>query len=547
MLHHLKLAHKIGILPLLAILALTAVIGLAPRAVNQSGDLLERIESGYFPAAELTRDLAERLATLQRTLQDTVNSQDLFLLEEADMVRDELVATLNGARNNDTLDTAELGSLEQSFDDYYRIARETTVRMVEAETGAELSASLDEMRRRYNEVRDTVDGLRESGQEGMAAAFQEARRLSRNSNGLIRWIVVLSLACAVVLVALSLYLIRGITAPVKKLISISNHIAQGELEVEIETTSRDEIGELMRASDQMVSYLREMAETADEIAAGNLAVRVDPRSDNDLLANAFQTMVTRLSETIQEFRESVDMLSAASKQVEATALSLTQGTAEQAASVEQTGVSIEEMTSSITQNASNSRIMEEMANSGAGSAKESGSLVSETATAMRSIAEKISLVEEIAYQSNLLALNAAIEAARAGDHGKGFAVVANEVRRLSERSQSAAQEIGEMASRSVGIAERSAAQINDLVPSILKTSELVQEVAAASAEQSSGVEQMNQAMRRVDVVAQRNASASEELSATSQQMSSQSALLKDRMAFFRLESLPEAEEEALTA
>jgi methyl-accepting chemotaxis protein len=193
------------------------------------------------------------------------------------------------------------------------------------------------------------------------------------------------------------------------------------------------------------------------------------------------------------------------------------------------------MSASIGQNAESSRQTEAMAKQGALNAEEGGKAVSETVVAMKSIAEKISIIEEIAYQTNLLALNAAIEAARAGDHGKGFAVVATEVRKLAERAQKAAKEIGALAGRSVRVAERSGQLMVELVPAIRKTADLVQEVAAASAEQSAGVAQVSKAMGTVDQVTQRNASAAEELSSTAEEMASQAEALQQLMGFFLVE------------
>jgi methyl-accepting chemotaxis protein len=198
------------------------------------------------------------------------------------------------------------------------------------------------------------------------------------------------------------------------------------------------------------------------------------------------------------------------------------------------------MSASITQNAENSRQTEQMATAGAKNAEESGKSVTETVQAMKDIAERISIIEEIAYQTNLLALNAAIEAARAGEHGKGFAVVATEVRKLAERSQKAAGEISGLASGSVKVAERSGQLLLELVPAIRKTADLVQEVAAASQEQSSGVAQINKAMTQVDQVTQRNASASEELASTAEEMSSQAESLQQLVSFFRLAAGEEA-------
>ncbi|HEV2291516.1 MAG TPA: methyl-accepting chemotaxis protein, partial [Gemmatimonadales bacterium] len=196
--------------------------------------------------------------------------------------------------------------------------------------------------------------------------------------------------------------------------------------------------------------------------------------------------------------------------------------------------SLEQMSASITKNADNSSQMESMAVKGATDAGDSGKAVSDTVVAMKDIADKISIIEEIAYQTNLLALNAAIEAARAGEHGRGFAVVATEVRKLAERSQSAAKEIGGLASSSVRVAERSGTLLNELVPAIRRTADLVQEVAAASAEQSTGVTQINRALMSVDQVTQRNASAAEELASTAEEMASQAESLQSLVSFFRV-------------
>ncbi|BDG04248.1 methyl-accepting chemotaxis protein [Anaeromyxobacter oryzae] len=277
----------------------------------------------------------------------------------------------------------------------------------------------------------------------------------------------------------------------------------------------------------------------ERVAEGDLRElpTVDRTDETGRLQAAMRTMAEKLAQIIGEVRSGAEALTGASQQVSATAQALSQGTGEQAASVEETTSSLEEMTASITQNADNSRQTERMASEGARNAQESGRAVTETVGAMKAIAEKIGIIEEIAYQTNLLALNAAIEAARAGEHGKGFAVVATEVRKLAERAQKAAGEIGGLAASSVQVAERSGALITELVPAIQKTAELVQEVAAASQEQSAGVSQVSKAMGVVDQVTQRNASAAEELSSTAEEMSSQAEALQQLMAFFQVAHL----------
>jgi methyl-accepting chemotaxis protein len=280
------------------------------------------------------------------------------------------------------------------------------------------------------------------------------------------------------------------------------------------------------------------AEVMTRIANGDLTVRVQTgANDHNSMLYATRGMVERLSAIIGEVRGAADALSGASEESGATAQSISQATSEQAAGVEETSASIEQMSASITQNTENAKITNDMASQAVKQAVAGGEAVTQTVAAMKQIAGKIGIIDDIAYQTNLLALNAAIEAARAGEHGKGFAVVAAEVRKLAERSQVAAQEIGELASGSVGKAESAGKLLGEIVPSISKTSELVQEITAASEEQSAGVGQINAAMNRLNEITQQNASSSEEMAATAEEVSGQAAQLQHLMTFFKVSGM----------
>ncbi len=298
-------------------------------------------------------------------------------------------------------------------------------------------------------------------------------------------------------VGVAFWITRSITRPVSEAVSVANRLAEGDLTVKVESRTRDETGLLLLAMGQMVE---------------------------------------KLTQIIAEVRVAADGLSSASEEVSATAQSLSQASSEQAASVEETSATLEEASASIQQNTENAKVTETIASKAARDGEQGGEAVKATVTAMKSIAEKISIIDDIAYQTNLLALNAAIEAARAGEHGKGFAVVAAEVRKLAERSQVAAQEIGQVAGSSVELAERAGKLLDEIVPSITRTSDLVQEISAASEEQSSGIGQINVAMEQLNQLTQQNASASEELAATSEEMSGQAEQLQQLMSFFRIEN-----------
>ena len=274
------------------------------------------------------------------------------------------------------------------------------------------------------------------------------------------------------------------------------------------------------------------------MSTGELSGRMTTKSHDELgeMAHHFNAFADDIERVIRSVRTGATALTGASAQMAATAATLSAGTSDQAASVEETTASLAQMSESIRQNADNSHATEKAALEGARDADQGGRAARETTAAMTTIAQKISIIEDIAYQTNLLALNAAIEAARAGEHGKAFAVVATEVRKLAERSQTAANEISALAATSVTVAQRSGELLEALVPAIRNTAGLVQEVAATSREQTAGVEQINRAMGQVDQVTQQTAAAAEELASTAEEVAAQAESLEQLVSFFKIET-----------
>ena len=327
-----------------------------------------------------------------------------------------------------------------------------------------------------------------------ARADQKAKMLSEIDNDTLMSLITLAFALVLGLLA-AYFLTRAITRPVNLGVTFAKRMSQGDFTRTLEIDQKDEIG---------------------------------------VLAAALNNMVIKLREVVAKVGDATDNVAAGSEELSASAENLSQGATEQAASIEEVSSSMEQMASNISRNAENAKETDGLANKAAADAKGTGQAVTQTVDAMRTIAEKISIIEEIARQTNLLALNAAIEAARAGEHGKGFAVVAAEVRKLAERSGTAAGEISELSSSSMAVAEKAGEMLAALVPDIERTAALVQEISAASNEQNAGAVQVNQAIAQLDTVIQQNASASEEMASTSEELSAQGQQLQATMSFFNV-------------
>jgi methyl-accepting chemotaxis protein len=383
------------------------------------------------------------------------------------------------------------------------------------------------------------------------------------------------LALALLLGSLTAYLIlRGIRRGLNLIQSATSAVAIGDLNLNLEVKSNDEIKDVIDSVNVMTKNLRQTATIADRIAEGDISVTVKPLSDKDTLGismqnmsrylmttaelakaiasgdltvdarrqseadalgGALESMMERLRGVVGDALAASDNVSSGSQELSSSSEQLSQGATEQASAAEQASASMEEMAANIKQNADNAAQTEKIARQSSRDAEASGKAVSRAVNAMRTIAEKISIVQEIARQTDLLALNAAVEAARAGEHGRGFAVVASEVRKLAERSQAAAAEISALSGDTVQVAIEAGDMLNRLVPDIQKTAELVSEISAACREQDIGASQINEAIQQLDKVTQQNAGASEQMSATSEELAAQAEELQASIAFFRVE------------
>jgi methyl-accepting chemotaxis protein len=275
--------------------------------------------------------------------------------------------------------------------------------------------------------------------------------------------------------------------------------------------------------------------SAKKIANGDLTVSIEKRSENDELLVSLSEMIAALNTIVNEVNIAADYVATGSNQMSESANSIASGANEQAASAEEVSSSFEEMLSMVQNNLNNAKTTEGNARKAADDIKISNESVYKTVEAMKTIAEKITIISDIAEKTDLLAINAAIEAARAGEHGEGFAVVAAEVRKLAEQSQQAAIEIDSVSKSSVSIAEQSGKQLAEIVPSIEKTAELVKEIVLASEEQEIGIRQVNNAMAQLSDVTQQNTSSAEELSSGSEELASQAEQLREVMRFFTVD------------
>jgi len=395
---------------------------------------------------------------------------------------------------------------------------------------AVLSAS-GEAKRFLDGVTAGLDAIDDMSRRELAAAKAHASEVYVSSRQLLLGSALVSLLIAL---TAAFWMALSISRGLGRALGLANAVAVGDLGQQVAVSNNDEIKDLVDALNSMTANLRATAKIAETVAHGDLSADVKPLSDKDTLGLALKHMVEKLRNIVGDALAAAENVSSGSQELSAAAGQLSAGADEQASSAEEASASMEEMASNIKQNADNATQTEKIAKQSSVDAQASGEAVDRAVKAMQTIAEKIVFVQEIARQTDLLALNAAVEAARAGEHGKGFAVVASEVRKLAERSQTAAAEIGALSGQTVMAAREAGEMLAKLVPDIKKTAGLVEEISAACREQDIGVEQVNQAIQQLDKVIQQNASASEQMSSTSEELAAQAEQLQTSIAFFRI-------------
>ena len=492
---------RIGVRLALGFGVALGVVGLAAGFTFLSVTKVERhtrrLAEESLPHALLAERMAYQVIQVQQSLTDVAATHDPRGLTEAEQAAAEFRAGVGRfkevfLREGNAQGAREIEDLESGFDRFYAEA----VRMAETYRSEGMDAGNRLMQSVDRSARDLVGRIAVFRAEQEGEARQLAQQNSGATNGLQLLIIILGVLSVGVGSITAVLISRSITLPLKKGLTVARELAAGNLSVNVIAWGRDELGQLLLAMKDMVEKLRGIV--ADVQAAAN-------------------------------------NVTGGSEQLSSGAQQMSQGTTEQAASTEEASSSIEEMNATIRQNADNAVATEKMALKSAADAERSGRAVANAVQAMKQIADKISIIEEIARQTNLLALNAAIEAARAGEHGKGFAVVASEVRKLAERSQGAASEIVELSSGSVEVAEDAGRMLEALVPDIQRTAELVQEISAASREQASGADQINNAIQQLNHVVQQNAGTAEEMSSTAEELASQAEQLQITIGFFQVD------------
>jgi methyl-accepting chemotaxis protein len=563
---------KIRLLPLVAAAALLLILLLTVLFGMVSERQLSRIEREQYPALRASVALQVVLERIEHELGDAATRPAGGGLATADSLRDQFLATAAGAPASATQDSGAPARLRMDFDAAYRQARGAALGAAgvgSVPDPVRENAARAAVHRELARVRDALTTRAASQQLTLDRAFTRARALHRAT-----WLLVAVLTLFGIggLGALAVVVTRSFTEPLGAAVAAADQLARGDVSVLIPEAGEDEVGQLLRsmrrlveylqemsvvahaiargeltatvaprsaedalgnAFARMTAYLQEMSDVAKEIAEGNLTVQVRQRSDGDGFGQAFVAMIDTLSRVIRDVRTGARSMTEAAVEVAEAAQRLSTSTSVEATAVAQTTQRLAEISGLVAEGQRTNREMEELSHRGVTNAESGRQTMRDALDAMQAISQKVTVVSDIARATNLLALNASIEAARAGDAGRGFAVVAEEVRKLALHCEAAAKEIATLSASSEGIVTGSARVLGDLVPSIQKTSALIEQVVSSAGSQAEGLTAVNGAMGEVAHATQQNAAAAEDLAATAEEMAAQADMFLQHLGFFR--------------
>jgi len=528
---------KLGASFALVIVMLTIVSALSLMRMSELNTAITDLIAGPARRIEVALRVDNSIGTLMRMERNMMVANDAARIsgfnDEAKTTikaTEELIA--EGQRISSEDGKPVWAKLSSNFEEYRPVNEKVRALAMSGDIAGARALSLSESSRISGLMEEDTTKLIGFAQAAMKKTDEDTNAMYDTARTVVIGASVLALIAALgSAVWISLTVSRGL-----KRVSVAlDAVAVGDLDTVVEVKTNDEIKDLVGTVNGMTANLRKTADLADKIAGGDLTVEHKALSDKDQLGLALISMVDRLRGVVADAGAAAENVSSGSQELAASSEQVSQGATEQAASAEEASASMEQMAANIKQNADNAAQTEKIARQSSKDAELSGVAVDKAVDAMRTIAEKIGIVQEIARQTDLLALNAAVEAARAGEHGKGFAVVASEVRKLAERSQTAASDIASVSSDTVKAATEAGEMLTKLVPDIRRTAELVSEISAACREQDIGASQINEAIQQLDKVTQQNAGASEQISATSEELAAQAEELQTSIAYFRID------------